>query len=97
MSTRVLSMLKMSLDALVSENGDLARQVFIEDDEVDELRNQVYRKVVNQMNSDPGHAACLLNLYLLSRHLERIGDRATNIAEEIIYLVEGEIVRGEMN
>lgn len=97
MSTRVLSMLKMSLDALVSENGDLARQVFIEDDEVDELRNQVYREVVNQMNSDPGHAACLLNLYLLSRHLERIGDRATNIAEEIIYLVEGEIVRGEMN
>ncbi|HER63359.1 MAG TPA: phosphate signaling complex protein PhoU [Desulfobacteraceae bacterium] len=97
MSTRVLSMLKMSLDALVSENPALARQVFIDDDEVDELRNQVYRKVVKQMNSDPGHAAGLLNLYLLSRHLERIGDRATNIAEEIIYLVEGEIVRGEMN
>ncbi|MCL7487910.1 MAG: phosphate signaling complex protein PhoU [Desulfobulbaceae bacterium] len=97
MSTRVLSMLKMSLDALVSENAALARQVFIDDDEVDELRNQVYRKVVKQMNGDPGHAAGLLNLYLLSRHLERIGDRATNIAEEIIYLVEGEIVRGEMN
>jgi len=97
MSARVLSMLKMSLDALVSENAELARQVFIEDDEVDELRNQVYRKVVDQMNRQPGHAACLLNLYLLARHLERIGDRATNIAEEIIYLVEGEIVRGEMN
>lgn len=97
MSARVLSMLKMSLDALVSENAELARQIFIEDDEVDELRNQVYRKVVDQMNRQPGHAACLLNLYLLARHLERIGDRATNIAEEIIYLVEGEIVRGEMN
>ncbi|GAB4343503.1 MAG: phosphate signaling complex protein PhoU [Desulfobulbaceae bacterium] len=97
MSTRVLSMLKMSLDSLVSENADLARQVFIEDDEVDELRNSVYKRVVDQMNREPGHAACLLNLYLLSRHLERIGDRATNIAEEVIYLVEGEIVRGEMN
>lgn len=97
MSSTVLSMLKMSLDALVSENADLARQVFIEDDEVDEMRDQVYKKVVHQMNIEPGHAACLLNLYLLSRHLERIGDRATNIAEEVIYLVEGEIVRGEMN
>ncbi|HBI15556.1 MAG TPA: phosphate transport system regulatory protein PhoU [Desulfobulbaceae bacterium] len=97
MSTTVLSMLKMCLDSLVSENADLARQVFIDDDEVDEQRNQIYKTVVHQMNTDPGHASCLLNLYLLSRHLERIGDRATNIAEEIIYLVEGEIVRGEMN
>lgn len=97
MSATVLSMLKMSLDALVSENADLARQVFIDDDDVDEMRNKVYKRVVQQMNIDPGHAAGLLNLYLLSRHLERIGDRATNIAEEVIYLVEGEIVRGEMN
>lgn len=97
MSATVLSMLKMSLDALVSENADLARQVFIDDDEVDEMRNKVYKRVVQQMNIEPGHAAGLLNLYLLSRHLERIGDRATNIAEEVIYLVEGEIVRGEMN
>jgi len=97
MSASVLSMLKMSLDALVSENADLARQVFIEDDEVDEMRDQVYKKIVRQMNIEPGHAACLLNLYLLARHLERIADRATNIAEEVIYLVEGEIVRGDMN
>ena len=97
MSTRVLSMLKMSLDSLVSENADLARQVFVDDDEVDEMRNQVYATVIKEMNDQPGHAACLLNLYLLSRHLERLSDRATNIAEEVIYLVEGEIVRGEMN
>lgn len=97
MSTTVLSMLKMSLDSLVSENADLARQVFIDDDEVDELRNQSYAQVVDQLDTMPGHAACLLNYYLLARHLERIGDRATNIAEEVIYLVEGEIVRGEMN
>jgi phosphate transport system protein len=97
MANIVLSMLKMCLDSLVSENADLARQVFIDDDEVDELRNQVYKTVIQQMNTTQGHAASLLNLYLLSRHLERIGDRATNIAEEVIYLVEGEIVRGELN
>jgi phosphate transport system protein len=97
MSSIVLSMLKMCLDSLVSENADLARQVFIDDDEVDEIRNQVYKKVIQQMDATQGHSAALLNLYLLSRHLERIGDRATNIAEEVIYLVEGEIVRGEMN
>ena len=97
MANIVLSMLKMCLDSLVSENADLARQVFIDDDEVDELRNQVYTTVIQQMDATQGHAASLLNLYLLSRHLERIGDRATNIAEEVIYLVEGEIVRGEVN
>lgn len=97
MSTRVLSMLKTSLDALVSENADLARQVFIEDDEVDELRNKIHKKVVKQINTFQGHAASLLNFYLLATHLERIADRATNIAEEVIYLVEGEIVRGDMN
>lgn len=97
MSAKVLSMLKMCLDSLVSENADLARHVFMDDDDVDEMRNKVYHIVVDKMNNEPGHAACLLNLYLLSRHLERIGDRATNIAEEVIYLVEGEIVRGEMN
>ncbi|WP_457573827.1 phosphate signaling complex protein PhoU [Desulfolithobacter sp.] len=90
---RVRRMLKMSLDALVSEDVDQARQIFIEDDAVDGLRNAVYRAVVNELNIEMGHAACLLNMYLLARHLERIADRTTNIAEEVIYLVEGQIVR----
>ena len=95
MAARVLAMLKMSLDALVSEDADLARRVFLEDDEVDRLRNRAYKAVVNELNIEMGHAACLLNMYLLARHLERIADRTTNIAEEVIYLVEGEIVRSE--
>ncbi|WP_456384971.1 phosphate signaling complex protein PhoU [Desulfolithobacter sp.] len=90
---RVRRMLKMSLDALVSEDVEQARQIFIEDDAVDDLRNSVYRAVVNELNIEMGHAACLLNMYLLARHLERIADRTTNIAEEVIYLVEGQIVR----
>ncbi len=95
MSGRVLNMFKLGLDALVTENADLARKIFHEDEEVDRLRNQAYRDVIRELNSEPGHAACLVNLYLLARHLERIGDRITNIAEEVIYLVEGKIVRGE--
>ena len=95
MATRVLAMLKMCLDALISEDPVLARRVFIEDDAVDRLRNKAYRVVVSELDDDHGHASCLLNMYLLARHLERIGDRATNIAEEVIYLVEGEIVRSE--
>ncbi len=95
MSAKVMNMLKHSLDALVTEDAHLARIIFLEDSEVDQFRNQAYKAIIQELNTEPGHAACLVNLYLLSRHLERIGDRATNIAEEIIYLVEGEIVRGE--
>ncbi|NOQ46673.1 MAG: phosphate signaling complex protein PhoU [Desulfobulbaceae bacterium] len=95
MADKVLGMLKMSLDALVMEDADLARRIFLEDDEVDRQRNQAYKAVIRELDREVGHSACLLNLYLLARHLERIGDRTTNIAEEVIYLVEGEIVRGE--
>ena len=95
MAVKVLGMIKMSLDALVTENADLARRIFHEDGEVDALHNKAYKAMVEELDADTGHAAALLNMYLLSRHLERIGDRACNIAEEVIYLVEGDIVRNE--
>jgi phosphate transport system protein len=95
MATAVQTMFKMGLDALVLEDAALARRIFLLDDEVDQLRNLAYKGVIQELNTEPGHAACLVNLYLLARHLERMGDRITNIAEEVIYLVEGEIVRGE--
>lgn len=97
MFNKVLQMYKLGLDALVTEDADLARRIFIEDEEVNQLRNQVYQDVMEQLDAEPGHAKCLVNLYLLARHLERIGDRVKNIAEEVIYLVEGKIVRGESN
>jgi phosphate transport system protein len=83
----------MSLDALVNRDVALARQVFHIDDEVDAFRNQAYEKVKDMIRKYPEHPGQLINTYLLARHLERIGDRATNIAEEVIYLVEGSIVR----
>ncbi|MEA3468280.1 MAG: phosphate signaling complex protein PhoU [Thermodesulfobacteriota bacterium] len=92
---KVLAMFKLGLDALVTEDADLARRIFLKDKEVNELRNHAYRRVTKALDAEPGHAKCLVNLYLLARHLERIGDRVKNIAEEVIYLVEGTIVRGE--
>lgn len=93
MSEKVIRMLKMSLDALVNRDADQARQIFHIDDEVDTMRNQAYDAVKEMIKKDPQHPGRQINTYLLARHLERIADRATNIAEEVIYLVDGAIVR----
>ena len=93
MSEKVITMLKMSLDALVNRDAAAARGIFHLDDEVDAFRNSVYEKVKDLIRKYPEHPGLLINTYLLARHLERIADRATNIAEEVIYLVEGSIVR----
>ena len=93
MATKVLEMVKTSLDALVTEDASMARQIFLMDDEVNRLRDQAYRTIISEIDKKEGGAACLINLYLIARHLERIGDRSCNIGEEVIYLVEGEIVR----
>ena len=93
MSEKVITMLKMSLDSLVRRDAVMARKIFLIDDEVDAIRNQAYSAVKEMLKKNPAHPGCQINTYLLARHLERIADRATNIAEEVIYLVEGEIVR----
>ncbi len=93
MSDKVTTMLRMSLDALVHRDAKTARKVFLIDDEVDAMRNEAYRHITQMIPVHPNEANCLINTYLLARHLERIADRATNIAEEVIYLVEGTIVR----
>lgn len=95
MSEKVISMLRMSLDSLVHRDTQKARKVFIIDDEVDSMRNEAYSKVTAMIPEHPDNAKCLINTYLLARHLERIADRATNIAEEVVYLVEGTIIRAE--
>jgi phosphate transport system protein len=97
MAEKVITMLKQSLDALVAKDADLAHTIFILDDEVDAMRNEAYDIIKEELRNQPEHAGCLLNGYLLARHLERIADRATNIAEEVIYMVHGDIVRGEHN
>jgi len=93
MAAKALEMVKTSLDALVTEDAALARKIFLMDDEVNRMRDAAYKTVVGDIGDRADNAACLINVYLIARHLERIGDRANNIAEEVIYLVEGEIVR----
>jgi phosphate transport system protein len=93
MADKVESMLKTSLDALVNMDEDRAFKVVVLDDEVDEIHREAYRYIRELMKPESEDITYLINLYLISRHLERIADHATNIAEEVIYLIEGEIVR----
>ena len=93
MVEKTRTMLRKSLDALVNMDVDLAFKVIMLDDEVDELKNVAYDKIKKAMSENPDIPGFLINLLLISRHLERLGDHATNIAEEVIYMVEGEIVR----
>jgi phosphate transport system protein len=97
MGQRVQSMLKMSLDALVNLDADLAFKVITMDDEVDELHVQAYDQIKQTITEHPDRVGYLVNLLLISRHLERLADHCTNIAEEVVYLVEGEIVRHGKN
>ena len=93
MAEKSAAMLKQSLDALVNLDIDMALKVCTLDDEVDEIQSKAYKQIKQAIKDNPEEITYLLNLYLISRHLERIADHATNIAEEVIYLIEGEIVR----
>jgi phosphate transport system protein len=87
------AMVRKSIEALVNRDCDLARVVLEEEKEVDLYRNQIFRVLLTSMMADPGTIERALALILMSRNLERVGDHATNIAEEVIYLVEGREVR----
>jgi phosphate transport system protein len=93
MGEKARKMLKMSLDALVNMDYDQAYEVVQMDDEVDQIKHDAYDRIKKAMGDHPDKLGELINLLLISRHLERLADHATNIAEEVIYLIEGEIVR----
>jgi phosphate transport system protein len=86
-------MTRDALDAFVNRDAVLARTVLERDDEVDSLKDQVFRELLTYMMADPGTIARALSLVLVSRNLERIADHATNIAEDVIFLVEAKDVR----
>jgi len=93
MAEKVLAMLKMSLDALVNLDVDTAYKVIFMDDEVDDIQVQAYQRIKQTIKENPDRVSLLINLLLISRHLERLADHSTNIAEEVVHLIEGEIVR----
>jgi phosphate transport system protein len=87
------AMLRDALDAFVKRDTTLAHQVLNEDDRLDGLKTQVFRELLTYMLTDPGTIEAGLDLILVSRHLERIGDHATNIAEDVIFMVSALDVR----
>jgi phosphate transport system protein len=86
-------MVRDGLDAFVRRDTELARQVVLRDDEVDSYRDLVFRELIAHMIRDPRHILQALDLILVSRNLERIADHATNIAEDVIYMVLGRDIR----
>ena len=93
MGEKAQKMLKLSLDALVNMDYDQAFDVVMMDDSVDKIKSDAYDRIKNVIGEHPDKVGYLINLLLISRHIERLADHATNIAEEVIYLIEGEIVR----
>jgi phosphate transport system protein len=93
MASLVQSMLLKCLDAFVNGDADLARSVLASDDEVDSLRDAVYAALLSVMQRDPTLVTAAVDLIFVARNLERIGDHATNIAEDVVFLVKGIDVR----
>jgi phosphate transport system protein len=87
------NMLRDSLDAFVRRDTELAQRVLNEDDTLDDLKTQIFRELLTYMLQDPSTIEGALDLILISRHLERIGDHATNIAEDVIFMVSARDVR----
>jgi len=93
MAERAQAMVKDSLDAFVTRDTELARRVCAADAEVDALKEQIFRELLTFMMEDARTIPRAIRLILISRFLERVADHATNIAEMVIYMVEGKMVR----
>jgi phosphate transport system protein len=93
MASIAQAMLRDALDAFVRRDTVLAQRVLDEDDALDDLKTQIFRELITYMLQDPSTIEPALDLILVSRHLERIGDHATNIAEDVIFMVSAKDVR----
>jgi phosphate transport system protein len=93
MAEKAQAMVKESLDAFVGRDTDLARRVCAADSVVDALKEQIFRELLTFMMEDPRTIPRAIRLILVSRFLERVADHATNIAEMVVYMVDGKMVR----
>ena len=93
MTTRAMAMVRASLDAFVSLDAAAAQAVIGMDDEVDSDNDAIIRDILDDMKRHPDRIDAGVSLFSAVRHIERIADHATNIAEDVIYLVQGELVR----
>jgi phosphate transport system protein len=97
MAALAQEMTRDALDAFVRRDAALARDVLRRDDTVDDLKDQIFRELLTYMMADPGTIERALSLILISRNLERVADHATNIAEDVIFMVEAKDVRHRVN
>jgi phosphate transport system protein len=93
MAVLAQNMVKDSIRSFVDQDAALAKHVCERDDEVDELHDQVFRELLTYTIADPTTIPRAIELILISRHLERIADHATNISEDVVYLVEGKTIK----
>jgi phosphate transport system protein len=87
------SMVRKSLDSFVRSDAELARNVLLSDDAVDDLRDTIYEELLRFMQKDPANVRPGVNFMFVARSLERLADHATNIAEDVLFLVQGVEVR----
>ncbi len=93
MAVRVNAMLRGALEAFIQEDGDKARKILKDDDRVDELHKACISEMIELMSQDPSMIPHCMSYISVSRYLERTADHTTNIAEDVIYLSDGDIVR----
>ena len=93
MTDLTTGMVRDALNAFVNHDSRLARRVIRRDDEVDRLNEEIINGLIERMKRKPEQVEGCLSMFSAVRHLERIADHATNVAEDVVYLVEGEIVR----
>ncbi len=93
MAEIVKNMVKNCLDAFVSKDPELAGKVLQTDDQVDKFKDDIFKELLVYMSQDPNNISRAMDLVLVSRNLERIGDHATNIAEDVIFMVSGKDIR----
>ena len=92
-----LRMVKEALDAFVTGDATLARKVCTDDDFVDDLTHQLFRELLSFMLENPQTITRAIRITFIAKYLERIADHATNVAELVVYMVEGKIIRHTMN
>lgn len=86
-------MLRDSLDAFARQDVDLAKSVLAQDEEEDQLKARALTQLIERLKKDPERSSQYVDLILLSRNMERIGDHATNVAEDVIFMVQGKDIR----
>ena len=93
MSRKTCDMLRKSLDSFINLDSKLAEEVRIADDEVNLIHRKVYSETYKRANQNPEELSSMMHYIAVSKSMERIADYATNIAEDVVYMVDGSIIR----